>query len=59
MADASITPADILAARQPIAGTAVHTHLINSPFLQRRVGRELLLKLELAQPIGAFKLRGR
>jgi threonine dehydratase len=58
MADALITTADILSARQAIAGAAVRTPLIPSPFLHRRVGCEVLLKLELAQPIGVFKLRG-
>ena len=47
------TLADILAARRTIAGTAVRTPLIPSA-----VAPDLLLKLELAQPIGAFKLRG-
>lgn len=50
--------ADILAARNAIAGTAIETPLIPSPFLSGRAGREFLLKLEMTQPIGAFKLRG-
>lgn len=50
--------ADILAARQTIAGTAVRTPLIPSPFLSKLAGQDFLLKLENTQPIGAFKLRG-
>lgn len=50
---AGITLADILSARRTIAGGAVRTPLVPSA-----VSPELLLKLELAQPIGAFKLRG-
>lgn len=49
---------DITAARQRIEGTALHTPLVPSPFLTSRLGQDVLLKLELAQPIGAFKLRG-
>jgi threonine dehydratase len=50
-----VTPtlADILAARRTIAGTAVRTPLVPSA-----LSPDLLLKLELAQPVGAFKLRG-
>ncbi|GIL03447.1 MAG: hydroxyectoine utilization dehydratase EutB [Alphaproteobacteria bacterium] len=50
--------ADILAARRAIAGVALRTPLIASPFLSRRLGHDFLLKLECTQPIGAFKLRG-
>lgn len=53
-----ITLADILAARQRIAGIADGMPLIPSPFLTARVGREVLLKLETMQATGAFKLRG-
>jgi threonine dehydratase len=49
---------DILAAQQAIAGVADHTPMIGSPFLTEKFGHEFLLKLEIAQPIGAFKLRG-
>jgi len=45
--------ADILAARRTIAGTAVRTPLVPSA-----LSPDLLLKLELTQPTGAFKLRG-
>jgi len=49
----TLTLADILAARRAIAGTAVRTPLVPSA-----LSPDLLLKLELAQPVGAFKLRG-
>lgn len=47
------TLADVLAARRAIAGTAVRT-----PLVPAAAAPELLLKLELAQPTGAFKIRG-
>lgn len=50
--------ADVYGARQVIAGTAVRTPLVRSPYMARRAGRDFLMKLETAQPIGAFKLRG-
>src|SRR5262245_9693510 len=53
-----ISLADIFSARTAIAGTALHTPLVSSPFLTRRLGREVLLKLEMTQPVGSFKLRG-
>lgn len=49
---------DILSARQVIRGVADNTPLIPSPFMSAQCGQDFLLKLELAQPIGAFKLRG-
>lgn len=52
------TLADIFAAQKTIAGIATETPLIPSPFLSNVAGAEFLLKLEIAQPIGAFKLRG-
>ncbi|MHC0052613.1 hydroxyectoine utilization dehydratase EutB [Actibacterium sp. D379-3] len=54
----SPTLADILAARAQIAGVADNTPLVPSPFFSGLARREVLLKLEIAQPIGAFKLRG-
>lgn len=54
----TLTLADILAARQRIAGLADATPLIPSPYMAGRTGQDFLLKMELAQPIGAFKLRG-
>ncbi|QQA43010.1 hydroxyectoine utilization dehydratase EutB [Pelagovum pacificum] len=50
--------ADVMAARKRIAGIADHTPLVPSPSLSGKTGQEVLLKLELAQPTGAFKLRG-
>jgi threonine dehydratase len=54
----TLSLSDILAARQRIAGTAVRTPLVGSPFLSKLAGHDFLLKLETTQPIGAFKLRG-
>ncbi len=48
----------IEAARRVIAEVAVTTPLVPSPHLSDLAGAPFLLKLELAQPIGAFKLRG-
>ncbi len=48
----------VLAARGRIDGTAVVTPLVPSPYLSDLAGDEFLLKLEMTQPIGAFKLRG-
>ncbi|MGC9418570.1 MAG: hydroxyectoine utilization dehydratase EutB [Rhodovulum sp.] len=50
--------ADIMAAARRIAGVADATPLVPSSFLSGLAGAEVLLKLEIAQPIGAFKLRG-
>ncbi|WP_036553759.1 hydroxyectoine utilization dehydratase EutB [Nisaea denitrificans] len=49
---------NVTAARAAIAGIAVETPLVPSPFLSSMAGMEVLLKLEIAQPIGAFKIRG-
>ena len=49
--------ARIFAARNRIAGLADQTPLVPSA-LGAAFGHEFLLKLEIAQPIGAFKLRG-
>jgi threonine dehydratase len=52
-------PADVLAARSRIAGSAVRTPLEPSPVLAREIGAaEVRLKLESAQPVGSFKIRG-
>ena len=53
-----LTLADVLAARRRIAGTTIATPLVPSPHLSALAGQDFLLKLELCQPIGAFKLRG-
>jgi len=47
-----------MAAARAIRGVADGTPLVPSPFIGRVAGQEFLLKLETAQPIGAFKLRG-
>jgi threonine dehydratase len=52
------TLADILDARNTIAGVADNTPLVPSLHMQAQCGHEFLLKLENMQPIGAFKLRG-
>ena len=49
---------DILAARRVIRGVADATPFVPSPYMTARAGQDFLLKLETAQPIGAFKLRG-
>ena len=54
----SLSLADILAARRRISGVAAKTPLVPSPFLEKTAETEFLLKLEIVQPIGAFKLRG-
>lgn len=46
------------AARERIAGMAAATPLAPSPYLSGIAGIDFLLKLELTQPMGAFKLRG-
>lgn len=48
----------IKAAQETIRGTAIETPLVPSPFLSAQCGQEFLLKLEMTQPVGAFKLRG-
>ncbi|WP_319024855.1 hydroxyectoine utilization dehydratase EutB [Nisaea sediminum] len=53
-----LSKATVEAGRAAIAGIALETPLVPSPFLSARAGTEILLKLELAQPIGAFKIRG-
>ena len=54
----TLTLADVLAARRRIAGVAAYTPLVPSPFMEKETGQDFLLKLEIAQATGAFKLRG-
>lgn len=54
----SITIETVLAARETIWGMALETPLVPSPHLSRVAGVPFHLKLELAQPMGAFKIRG-
>lgn len=49
---------NITAAQDRISAIIVNTPLIPSPFLSERAGEQFLLKLEMMQPVGAFKLRG-
>lgn len=49
---------DILGAAQTLRGLADATPLVPSPYMSDISGHDFLLKLETAQPIGAFKLRG-
>src|SRR5690606_232942 len=49
---------DIWAARANITKGAVRSPLVPSPFMSRIAGHDFCLKLETAQPIGAFKIRG-
>ncbi len=53
-----ITFDDITAAQKTIAGIAIETPFVPSPYLGKTFGTEVLLKLESTQPVGAFKLRG-
>lgn len=54
----SVTLADIEAAAARIAGHAVETPLIESPALNDKLGRRVLIKPETLQRVGAFKFRG-
>ena len=49
---------DIRAAAARLAGKAVRTPLLESPFLNARVGARLLIKPEVLQRTGSFKFRG-
>jgi len=53
-----MTRKDILAARERLAGVALHTPLVYSRTLSRLAGAEVFLKLENLQTTGSFKLRG-
>jgi threonine dehydratase len=48
----------IRSAADGLAGVAVRTPLLPSPWLSEELGAEIRLKCESFQPIGAFKLRG-
>jgi threonine dehydratase len=49
---------DVVAARARIAGEAVVTPLLNSPYLDDLTGGRILLKAENLQRTGSFKFRG-
>jgi threonine dehydratase len=56
-----VTLTDIREAQTRLRGVTIHTHLIESDIPQRALAqdnRQLYLKPENQQPIGAFKLRG-
>lgn len=55
---ATITLADVLAARRSLAPYLQPTALYNYPSLSAMLGMELWVKHENHQPIGAFKVRG-
>ncbi|HEY3148016.1 MAG TPA: hydroxyectoine utilization dehydratase EutB [Dongiaceae bacterium] len=50
--------ADIRTAHTAITGAVLRTPLVAAPALSALAGRDVLLKLETLQPVGAFKLRG-
>lgn len=52
------TIGDIRAAAQRLEGIAVRTPLLESERLNDRAGARILLKCEIFQPVGAFKIRG-
>ena len=52
------TISDVREAAQRIAEAAVRTPVLESPRLSERAGCRLLLKCEIFQPMGAFKIRG-
>lgn len=49
---------DILAAAERLNGVAIRTPLLESPLLNDRVGRRILVKPECLQRTGSFKFRG-
>ncbi|MDP7342422.1 MAG: pyridoxal-phosphate dependent enzyme, partial [Alphaproteobacteria bacterium] len=50
--------ADVCAAAERLAGRAVRTPLLESPWLNERIGGRLLVKAEPLQRTGSFKFRG-
>ena len=53
-----ITLSDIQAAAERLAGHIVRTPLLESPALSAAAGCRLLVKAEVLQRTGAFKIRG-
>ncbi|NMM44192.1 threonine/serine dehydratase [Rhodospirillaceae bacterium KN72] len=49
---------DILAAQQRLHGITIRTPLLESPLLNDRIGRRILIKPECLQTTGSFKFRG-
>jgi threonine dehydratase len=56
--DADVTLATIRAARNAVAGVALETPVLGSTTLSERCGGDVLLKAEVLQLTGSFKLRG-
>lgn len=56
--DATLTLDDILAAKERIASTCIHTTLIHSLELSKEFNNSVYLKPENLQITGAFKIRG-
>jgi len=56
--DATLTFDDVLAAKERIASTCIHTNLIYSHELSNEYNNKVYLKPENLQVTGAFKLRG-
>lgn len=50
--------ADVIRARQRLAGRVTHTPLVESASLSLRAGVPVFMKLEIVQPTGSFKVRG-
>ncbi len=53
-----VTAADVHAARSRLAGHAIVTPILESPFVNEMAGRRVLVKAECLQRTGAFKFRG-
>lgn len=49
---------DIVAARRTLAGRLTPTPLVTHPLLSQWLGCQVAVKLENAQPLGSFKIRG-
>ena len=49
---------DIRSAAGRLDGVSIHTPLLESERLNERLGARILLKCEMFQPVGAFKIRG-
>jgi threonine dehydratase len=55
---AAVTLESLRAAARVLEGVAARTPLLELPDLAARAGAPVLLKCELLQPVGAFKIRG-
>lgn len=53
-----VSAEDVRVAHQNLSGVAIRTPLLPAPWLTHALGREVRLKCENLQRIGAFKLRG-